>query len=293
MYWQRQCENGMSDDIRVMTSQLAADPTSLVFLPLGEALRRRKQLASAQKVAVAGLSRYPDLADAHDLYARILGDCGDFESAFDEWGIALRLDPAHAGAHKGVGFLYFVAGELPKALDHLQQASSAMPEDEGILAAISRVQEGLVDPGEAPQTDPGPASAPDIPNIEGAVQEESPPESVFLGFEGAGDGLLLVDEQGRRLAGGLESPLGQDVADRVAAYLAGVSREASRATKLLNLGTWADLTIQSPDGNFHLTAPSADTILLVARESDVPLGRLAALSDRAAEAAIQWMESLT
>ena len=39
----------MSDDIRALTAQLAADPASLVFLPLGEALRRRGQLDSAQK----------------------------------------------------------------------------------------------------------------------------------------------------------------------------------------------------------------------------------------------------
>ena len=39
------------EDIRVLTSQLAADPSSLVFLPLGEALRRRGQLEAAEKIA--------------------------------------------------------------------------------------------------------------------------------------------------------------------------------------------------------------------------------------------------
>ncbi|MEE8060245.1 MAG: tetratricopeptide repeat protein [Gemmatimonadales bacterium] len=285
----------MTEDIRVMTSQLAADPTSLVFLPLGEALRRRRQLASAQKVAVAGLSRYPDLADAHDLYARILGDCGDFEVAFDEWGIALRLDPGHAGAHKGIGFLYFVAGELPKAQEHLEQAREVMPDDEGIAAAIARVREGL---GEAAGESPAPpvlAQEPVAEPVPDAAETEAELEmpAVFVGFEGAEDGLLLVDAQGRRLGGGLQSPDGLDVADRVAAYLAGVSREASRATKLLEMGAWESLTVQAPDGNFHLVAPTADTILLVARASSVPLGRLAALSVRASEAANQWMESLT
>ncbi len=285
----------MTEDIRVMTSQLAADPTSLVFLPLGEALRRRRQLASAQKVAVAGLSRYPDLADAHDLYARILGDSGDFEVAFDEWGIALRLDPGHAGAHKGIGFLYFVAGELPKAQEHLEQAREVMPDDEGIAAAIARVREGL---GEAAGESPAPpvlAQEPVAEPVPDAAETEAELEmpAVFVGFEGAEDGLLLVDAQGRRLGGGLQSPDGLDVADRVAAYLAGVSREASRATKLLEMGAWESLTVQAPDGNFHLVAPTADTILLVARASSVPLGRLAALSVRASEAANQWMESLT
>ncbi len=285
----------MTEDIRVMTSQLAADPTSLVFLPLGEALRRRRQLASAQKVAVAGLSRYPDLADAHDLYARILGDSGDFEVAFDEWGIALRLDPGHAGAHKGIGFLYFVAGELPKAQEHLEQAREVMPDDEGIAAAIARVREGL---GEAAGESPAPpvlAQEPVAEPVPDAAETEAELEmpAVFVGFEGAEDGLLLVDAQGRRLGGGLQSPDGLDVADRVAAYLAGVSREASRATKLLEMGAWESLTVQAPDGNFHLVAPTADTILLVARASSVPLGRLAALSVRASQAANQWMESLT
>ena len=278
----------MSEDLRIMTSQLAADPTSLVFLPLGEELRRRKQLASAQKVAVAGLSRYPNLADAHDLYARILGDGGDFEAAFDEWGIALRLDPGHSGAHKGIGFLYFVAGELPRALEHLQKATAAMPDDEGIAAAIARVKEGL---GQVAEEAPA-ATLPESAPVEEEETLAPEPDDVFAGFEGAEDRLLLVDEQGRRLAGGLRAPGGVDVADRVAAYLAGVSREAARATKLLEMGSWESLTIQSANGNFHLVAPTADTILLVGRPSDVPLGRLAALSERAAQVASRWMESV-
>ena len=132
-----------NEDIRVLTSQLAADPSSLVFLPLGEALRRRGQLDAANKIAVAGLTRYPDLADAHDLLARVLGDQGDHERAFDEWDIALRLDQDHAGAHKGIGFLYFVAGELPLALEHLVAAQRADPEAEGVAAAVARVREAL------------------------------------------------------------------------------------------------------------------------------------------------------
>ena len=46
----------MSDDIRGMTAELAADPDSLVFLELGEALRRRGQPDAAFKVARTGLT---------------------------------------------------------------------------------------------------------------------------------------------------------------------------------------------------------------------------------------------
>jgi tetratricopeptide (TPR) repeat protein len=170
------------DDIRVLTAQLAADPSSLVFLPLGEALRRRGQLEAAEKIAIAGLTRYPDLADAHDLLARVLGDRGDLERAFDEWDIALRLDANHAGAHKGIGFLYYVAGDLPKALQHLESAHAANPGAEGIAAALGRVREALAGPS-SPST---PVAASAEAPASAAADDSSPHDpAVFAGLEGA------------------------------------------------------------------------------------------------------------
>ena len=287
-----------SEDIRVLTAQLAADPSSLVFLPLGEALRRRGQLEAAQKVAIAGLTRYPDLADAHDLLARVLGDRGDLERAFDEWDIALQLDPGHAGSHKGIGFLYFVAGELPQALAHLEAARAANPDEEGLDAAIARVRETLA----AAAHPAGPASAArteaavERPAIEGApaavesAPGATPMPSVFEGLEGADDGLLLLDAKGLRLAGGLRDPSGTQVGDAVAAHLAGVFKDASRAVRLLGLGAWKSVASESPDANFYLAAPTPETLLLLSRDPGVPIGRLARLADRAAEAARAWLE---
>ena len=79
----------MTDEIKTLTARLAEEPSSLAFLELGEALRRRGQLEAAYKVARGGLARYPTLADAHDLMARILGDQGDLAGAFDAWAEAL------------------------------------------------------------------------------------------------------------------------------------------------------------------------------------------------------------
>ena len=45
----------MADEIRALSAQLAQDPQSLVFLRLGEALRRKGQLDSATRVAMNGL----------------------------------------------------------------------------------------------------------------------------------------------------------------------------------------------------------------------------------------------
>ena len=112
----------MADDIKTMTSELARDPTSLVFLRLGEALRARGQTEPAARIAAAGVVRHPDLPDAHDLYARVLVDLGDFERAYHEWTVVLELDARHFGAHKGVGFLCYRWGDLDGAINHLERA---------------------------------------------------------------------------------------------------------------------------------------------------------------------------
>jgi len=276
-----------NEDIRVLTAQLAADPSSLVFLPLGEALRRRGQLEAAEKVAIAGLTRYPDLADAHDLLARILGDGGDLERAFDEWDIALRLDGGHAGAHKGIGFLYYVAGDLPKALSHLESALAADPGAEGVAAAVARVREALASPGTAPSAPLAPSPA-DTPPAE--VSAADVQAAVFDGLEGALDGLLLLDAEGLRLGGGLAAPDGEPVGDAVAAHLAGVFRDAERAARLLSLGSWKSVAAETADANLFLCAPTPESLLLLVRDNSVPIGRLALQAERASDAARRWLE---
>jgi Flp pilus assembly protein TadD len=103
----------MPDDVKTLTAELARDPQSLVFLRLGEMLRQKRQFDAATRVALHGLERHPHLADAHDLYARILADRHDYERAFDECDMTLRIAPHHTGALKGLAFLY--SGRRPGA----------------------------------------------------------------------------------------------------------------------------------------------------------------------------------
>lgn len=295
----------MSDSIRAMTAELVADPASLVFLDLGETLRRRGQFQAALRVAEAGMARYPELADAHDLAARIHSDLGDGEAAFDAWMDALQRDPSHLGAHKGLGFLYYRAGDLQRALRHLEMAR-ARSDEPGLSRAIATVRATLA--GEVPESG-GDAAAPaaqesaqprapvarkseGLPfELEEEDDDDIPREAeLFEGFEGARDGLLLLDVNGLRLGGGLRDRDGRDVADAIAAHLSGVSREAARAARLLDLGNWQRLVAECGPGNLHLSAPSADTVLLAARDASVTAGRLAVIADRAATAARRWLE---
>src|SRR5260221_14005232 len=74
-----------SDDIRRMSDELARDPGSRVFVPLGDVLRRQGQYDIALKMALKGLERHPHLVEGHDLLARLYVDRGEFEKGFDEW----------------------------------------------------------------------------------------------------------------------------------------------------------------------------------------------------------------
>jgi tetratricopeptide (TPR) repeat protein len=276
----------VTDDIRRLTARVAEEPTSLAFLELGEALRRRGQLDAAYKVARGGLTRYPALADAHDLIARILGDQGDLAGAFDAWVEALRFDPMRVGALKGIAFLYFRAGDVPAALDHLQRAAEIDPDDESIIQGIARIRQA------ARPDAPGPMIAPTNGYALNAVaaESESGQEAFRSGSEIGDQGSMLVDGNGLRLAGTILGPGQEDVGDRVAAELAGVAKEATRTSRLLGLGTWQAIAVEAPDSNLFLVAPTPDTLLLTIREPSLPMARLALVADRAAREARVWLE---
>ena len=279
----------MADDIRALTTRLADEPGSLAFLELAEALRRRGQLEAAYKVARGGISRYPGLADAHDVMARVLNDQGDLAGAFDAWSSALQLDPMRASALKGVAFLYFRAGDKAAAFDQLQRAHEVDPDDPSILQAIARMGAELrADAAAPPPVETAAAPFQPAPAAESSVRR---PPGLFQDVEGGERGLLLVDANGLRLGGSLSGADGSEVGDQVAAQLAGVSREAARATRLLGLGSWHSIAVESPDGHLVLTQPTADTILLAARDPSLPMGRVELLAERAARAARTWLEA--
>ena len=279
----------MADDIRALSAQLAQDPHSLVFLRLGEALRRKGQLDAAARVAVNGLERHPHLADAHDLYARVLTDKHDYERAFDEWDMAVRIAPNHTGALKGLAFLYFKVGDLGQAEAHLEMALKVEPDDPSLTQAIAMVRGGNSPPSPAQSAAPTPEPAATAASSTAAASglDES---RVFAGLEGADEGLVLIDAAGRVLGGALRTPAGADVTDTVAAYLAGVSHEAARSVKLLGLGSWTGLSAEGHQGNVHLSHPTPEALLLVVRDRGVPLGRLSILAQRATGMARRWLE---
>ena len=322
----------MPDEIRRLSDDLARDPSSLVFMPLAEALRRAGQLDVALRVAVRGLDRHPYLPDAHDVLARIHADRGDLERASDEWEMALRLDPSHAQANLGLGFVEFRRGDLESAERRLSTVPPA-EQTPGVAAALAHVRSALgarpakgaavVMPNGSPPAEATVVSPPLAPSeamapAESVVVRETPapapaaperatprttrsvPElpapdpsrtkQLFDSvLDGSGQYALLVDADGLVLAGAYTDATGTDVAEVIAAELAGVSSEAERAMRHLGLGAWTSLLVEAHEAIVAMTPAPNASLLVVTAARTTPVGLVRLLLDRALARARDWL----
>lgn len=268
----------MVDDVSRLSDELARDPASLVFVPLGEALRRQGQLDLAQRVAVRGLERHPHLADGHDLLARIAVDRGELERAFDEWDMVLRLADGHAGALRGMGFICFQQGRHAEAEQYLSAAAAAAPGDDGIVQALANLRAAR---GPDAVAEPGESLSPDVSH-----------DSRFLFADVLSEvdqTALLLDRDGLVLGGAYLDHEGNDVAQEVGAELSGVTDAARRATRHLSLGDWSSIVFETEVAVVAMAPSPDDGLLVLATSRATPLGLVRRLLDRCAEHAARWL----
>jgi predicted regulator of Ras-like GTPase activity (Roadblock/LC7/MglB family) len=301
------------DDIRRWSDELARNPASMVFLPLGEALRTRGQIGVALRVAMRGLERHPYDADAHDLLARIYVDRGETERALDEWDAALRCSPGHPGALKGMGFVCFNQGRLVDAERYLAEAAAAGGDDPGLNVALQRVRDIIATQnstpssanvnGDHPAAEPEPSTASfakeTATNGNGAAIVETKdietfnadPRLLFTDLIGVADqAALLLDEDGLVLAGQYVVSDGEDVGAEVGAALSGISDEARRAMRHLPLGDWRTIIFETPAATVVMTPAPRDGLVLVAAAPNVPSGLARRALEAVSQRARRWME---
>lgn len=277
----------MSDEIRRLSDELARDPSSLVFLRLGEALRRAGQLDLALKVAVRGLERHAHDADAHDLLARIRVDRDELQDAFDEWDVVLRLAPEHVGARKGLGYVLFKQGRLEEAEEHLAAAVRGDDADASIATALRMVRRLLRYTREADGAGDAPAEQ------LAAAQRRAEAEARTLFADILGDGeqtALLLDGDGLVTAGAYVTADGKDVAQEVGAALAGVREDVQRVVRHLDLGAWKSIVYETEIATVAMAPGAQESLVLVAAAQSVPLGLVRRVLDRCIHRAASWLE---
>ncbi|HXD47409.1 MAG TPA: tetratricopeptide repeat protein [Gemmatimonadaceae bacterium] len=311
----------MADEITRWSDELARDPSSLVFLQLGEALRRQGELDTAFKIAARGVERHPRSAEAHDLVARISVDRQDLSRALAEWEAALEIKPDHVGAMKGLGYVCYQQGRFDEAERHLSRAAAGGGGDDvnSALATVRR-SSGSEFAAPAPRVERPPkvAVAPPIevvPRVDvapppsvrvdahvNAFAEPKPdpappamersvePQWMFsdLLLDDAQTALLL-DANGLVLGGTYIDPDGQDVSQEVGARLSGISEEVARAAHHLELGAWRSMTFETHIAVVAMAPAPDDSLIVVAASRATPLGLIRRLLDRCAERAAGWL----
>lgn len=277
-----------ADDIRAMSEALAAEPASLVFLPLGEALLARGEYAHAMRVATRGATRHPHRVDAHDLVARIALAQGEEARALAAWARVLELSPGFATAHRGLGFIHYRRGEPALALAHLEAALAEDPADDAMLAAVEAVRAAVErTSGSAPAAVHAPAAA--APAAVPPSAEMPSPTTLF--DEALGESAqvaLLLEADGVVAAGHYETADGTDLGAVIGAHLSGVSDEAQRAMRHFGLGSWTRIVIET-EAAVVAMAPAGAPVVLVAAPREVPLGFVRRTLDRCVAAARAWL----
>jgi tetratricopeptide (TPR) repeat protein len=276
----------MIDDIRRWSDELARDPSSLVFLQLGEALRRQGQLEVALKIALRGLERHQRNVAAHDLVARIAVDRRDFSRAFVEWELVLRIDPNHVGAMKGLGYLCFHQGRLDEAEQYLNRAAAGgggndvknalnMVRRTSGGVSLSIVEEAAAAASAAAAAAPNPATDPQYLFADQLLDEAQT--------------ALLLDANGYELAGVYLDADGHNVSADIGAQLSGISDEVRRSTRHLDIGDWKAITFETHAAVVAMAPVVGDNLIVIAASRATPLGLLRRLLDRCGAFAAEWL----
>lgn len=280
--------------IRAMSEELAQEPSSLVFLPLAEALLARGEYANAARVARRGADRHPTRPDAHDVLARIALEQGDPAAAERAWRSAIAIAPQFGPAHRGLGFLCYGQERWHEAEDHLASARAATPGDPAIERAWEALQVAWTeatsapDPGPPPAADPA-AGSPEAMPTRGSASRSGGAAELFADvIAGTPQAALLLDADGLVSAGQYLTRDGTDVGTPLGAHLSGVSDEAERAMRHFGLGRWTRILLES-DAATVVMSPVGDGVALVAAPRDLPLGFVRRTVDRCAAIAREWL----
>jgi predicted regulator of Ras-like GTPase activity (Roadblock/LC7/MglB family) len=100
---------------------------------------------------------------------------------------------------------------------------------------------------------------------------------------------LLLDSGGKPLAGSYIDQGGRDISSEIGAALSGVSTEVSRSMRLLSIGAWTAVVVETDAATIALAPATQDAVVLLASSLAVPLGLVRRVLTRSVALAINWM----
>jgi predicted regulator of Ras-like GTPase activity (Roadblock/LC7/MglB family) len=100
---------------------------------------------------------------------------------------------------------------------------------------------------------------------------------------------LLLDSAGTPLAGSYVDQRGRDISSEIGAALSGVGTEVTRSMRLLSIGRWTAVVVETDAATIALAPASENAVVLLASSLGVPLGLVRRVLTRSVALAINWM----
>jgi len=100
---------------------------------------------------------------------------------------------------------------------------------------------------------------------------------------------LLLDSSGAPLAGSYIDQRGRDISGEIGAALSGVGTEVTRSMRLLSIGRWSAVVVETDAATIALAPAADDAVVLLASSLTVPLGLVRRVLARSVALAINWM----
>lgn len=263
---------------RRLQEEVARDPGNRAFVSLADLYREQGRLEIARRVCIRGLERQPNNVEAHYVLGRIYRDAEDPEKAYDEWDIALRLDPMDVASRRAIAFLCLERGELDEAGRHLRKALENDPDDPRIRRALRFVENG------------GRQVTPDSAYWEGVAEILKPRSDRFI-RESRVRLLLVIDGSGRVVSQqGFTRDL--DIA-AFATLAAGVNAAAAELARMSDQPPFSQLYQGRGDHQIFIgsiPAPAGDLLLLCVFGEDTTIGLVRVLFSELVDdlAGVQW-----
>lgn len=88
---------------------------------------KKEEWKKAQSLLLPMTKSYPNSADVFNLLGFTQRSDGQFDESLKNYKIALKLDPAHLGAHVYLGQLYIKTGKLKKAVEQSKIIAKLCP----------------------------------------------------------------------------------------------------------------------------------------------------------------------
>ena len=104
---------------------------------------------------------------------------------------------------------------------------------------------------------------------------------------------LLLDSSGAPLAGSYIDQRGRDISGEIGAALSGVSTEVTRSMRLLSIGRWTAVVVETDAATIALAPAADDAVVLLASSLTFPLGLVRRVLARSVALAINWMRDRT